>query len=302
MSSDKQTGEVGEDALAEDSLAYGAERDSGADTAGAGASLRAARERKRLDLSHIAAETRIPTHHLEVIEAGEFETLPSRTYAIGFARNYARVVGLDEDEIADKVRAELSDEGERRHHGAGTMEPGDPAKLPSAGLAWFGALAAIVLAVGVIAFSSSYFGQGADLPALTSEDSASDAGSAAAPRNGAGQAGGGQVAAGPEASVPAADPAGEVVFTATEDGIWVRFYERGGERLFEDQMQSGDSFTLPGDAREPLINTGRPDAFAITIGGRAVAPLAERPETMGAEPVSASALLDRNDTDGPSAD
>lgn len=295
MSSETQTGEAGGD-----TPAHEAERGSGGDVGGAGEALRAARERKRLDLSHIAAETRIPTHHLEVIEAGEFETLPSRTYAIGFARNYARVVGLDEDEVADMVRAELSDEAEGRPYAAGTMEPGDPAKLPSSGLAWVGALGAILLVIGVIAVSTSYFGQGADLPPLTLEDGETGPGDRAPPQVAGGQATSGE-AAQQRVSMPAADPAGDVVFTATEDGVWVRFYERGGERLFEDQMQSGESFTLPGDAREPLINTGRPDAFAITIGGREVPPLAEGPRTMGAEPVSASALLARGETGGPSA-
>jgi hypothetical protein len=280
MKSDTHTGS--------DTLADAPESDPAGHPEGAGPTLRAARERQRLELSHIAAETRIPMHHLEVIEAGEFETLPSRTYAIGFARTYARVVGLDEEAIADAVRAELSDEGERRHHAAGSMEPGDPAKLPSSGLAWFGALAAIILAVGLIAFSSSYFGQGADLPELTREDSAPPAPVEPAP----------EVAAVVE--TPAADPAGEVVFTALEDGVWVRFYERGGERLYEAQMESGESFTVPSGAQEPLINTGRPDALSITIGGREVPPLAEGPETMGGEPVSARALLARGEANGPS--
>ncbi|MEE4338401.1 helix-turn-helix domain-containing protein [Erythrobacter sp.] len=292
MTSDTQTGEFGDDTRADD-----AEPDFGGEPAGAGPTLRAARERQRLDLSHIAAETRIPMHHLEVIEAGEFEALPSRTYAIGFARNYARVVGLDEGAIADAVRSELSDERDRRHHGAGAMEPGDPAKLPSSALTWFGALAAIVLIVGVIAFSSSYFGQGADLPALTREDSAP-----AAPTPPADPAP--ELAAAQEGSAAAvapADPSGEVVFTALEDGVWVRFYERGGERLYEAQMESGESFTVPAGAQEPLINTGRPDALAITIGGREVPPLAEGPQTMGGEPVSARALLARGENKGPSA-
>ena len=55
----------------------------------AGGQLRAAREARGLDLSQVAAETRIPQRHLENIEAGEYGNLPSRTYAIGVARSYA---------------------------------------------------------------------------------------------------------------------------------------------------------------------------------------------------------------------
>ena len=292
MTSDTQTGAIGGEPFADD-----AEHDFGEKSAGAGATLRAARESKGLELSHIAAETRIPAHHLEVIEAGDFEALPSRAYAIGFTRTYARMVGLDEEAIADAVRSELSDEGRQRHHGTGAMEPGDPGKLPSSALTWFGAIAAIVLVVGVIAFSSSYFGQGADLPSLSREDASAPTETAAETELAAGAAAEAEAAA----PIASADPSGDVVFTAIEDGVWVRFYERGGERLYEAQMESGESFTLPRGAREPLINTGRPDAFAITIGGREVPPLAEGPRTMGGEPVSARALLARGEANSPSA-
>ena len=88
---------------------------------------------------------------------------------------------------------------------------------------------------------------------------------------------------------------GQVIFTALEDGVWVRFYEDGGERLFEAQMASGDRFELPNDAVEPRINTGRPDAFAITIGGQEVPKLSDEPITMGDTPISAAALLARAD-------
>ncbi|MCL9983734.1 MAG: helix-turn-helix domain-containing protein, partial [Erythrobacter sp.] len=128
--------------------------------AGVGARLRAAREARRLELTQIASETRIPLRHLEVIEAGDFAALPSRAYAIGFTRTFAKAVGLDDVAITDAVRLELADGNARRSAVGSGMEPGDPAKLPSAGLAWFGAFAALILAVGLIAFFSTRFGAG----------------------------------------------------------------------------------------------------------------------------------------------
>ena len=71
--------------------------------------LRAAREAKGLELEQVAAETRIPQRHLESIEAGDFASLPSRTYAIGFSRTYARTLDLDEREVLDQVRAYIKD-------------------------------------------------------------------------------------------------------------------------------------------------------------------------------------------------
>src|SRR6186713_1132442 len=69
--------------------------------------LRQAREARQLTLAQVAAETRIPQRHLQTIEAGDFGALPARTYAISFAKNYARMVGLDQDEVAAMVRGEI---------------------------------------------------------------------------------------------------------------------------------------------------------------------------------------------------
>ncbi|MEM6266365.1 MAG: RodZ domain-containing protein [Pseudomonadota bacterium] len=255
---------------------------------GVGEMLRLAREQQGLDLAYIGAETRIPMHHLEAIELGAFDSLPSRTYAIGFARSYARAVGLDEFEIADAVRAEIADEDERQSAMVGGMEPGDPAKLPSAGLAWFGAFAALLLAVGVFSFYSTYFSAGVGPASLLAEkdDEAADTGA-----NGLAPGENGETSLAQAQSAP--ERHGRVIFTALEDDVWVRFYEDGGERLFEAQMASGDTFELPRSAAQPLINTGRPDAFAITIDGQAVPKLAEEPMTLGDTPVSAAALLAR---------
>ena len=62
-----------------------------------GERLRETRQAKGLEIDQVAAETRIPLRHLESIEAGDFAALPSRTYAIGFTRTYARLLGLDEE-------------------------------------------------------------------------------------------------------------------------------------------------------------------------------------------------------------
>lgn len=242
--------------------------------AGVGARLRAAREARRLELTHIASETRIPLRHLEVIEAGDFAALPSRAYAIGFARTFAKAVGLDDAAITDAVRIELADGSARRSAVGSGMEPGDPAKLPSAGLAWFGAFAALVLAVGMIAFFSSRFGAGIGPVPL-----------AAPPKPAP------SVAAAPAAATAPAT-GGPVVFTAIED-VWVRIYEEGGDRLIEKQLIKGESFTLPADAADPRINIGRPDLIGITIGGKPVPALSDKPATLSGVPVSAAALLAR---------
>jgi hypothetical protein len=157
------------------------------------------------------------------------------------------------------------------------MEPGDPARLPSAGLAWFGAIAALVLAVGVYAFYNAYFGAGTQPGSILTPAPAATKTPAAA------------ASPAPSAKVTG----GEVVLTAIEEGVWLRLYEEGGERLFERTLAKGETVAVPTSARDPRINTGRPDALAITVGKKPVPRLAERPVTLSGVPVSAAALLAR---------
>ena len=239
----------------------------------AGEELRAAREAKGMELAQVAAETRIPQRHLESIETGAYHKLPSRTYAIGFTRTYARTVGLDEKVMIGKVRDELAAGNEGREAAPAKFEPGDPARVPSGKLAWFGALAAVLLLVGGYAFYSTYFAPGLG-PAPLTDDAEQE------------------VAAAQE-QPGAIDPDGEVVFTSEMDGTWVNFYEADGTSLFQAQMDEGDSFTIPADATDPQVWTGRPYALRITVGGREVPKISEEDEIVRDVPISARALLAR---------
>lgn len=252
---------------------------------GAGGRLRRARETAGLTLAQVAAETRIPLRHLEVIERGDFEALPARTYAIGFSRTYAKAVGLDQREIAQQVRDELGVGGGRETALANSFEPGDPARVPTRGLAWFSAFAALLLVAGGFAYFKDYFFPGAGPGPLTPPKSA-----AAAPR-----------AAASAAPPRAATPSGPVVFTALQEDTWVKFYDANGEQLMQKQMAKGESYTVPADAEGPQIWTGRPYALAITVGGRSVPKLSEEDEIMRDVPVSAEALLARGEASSAAA-
>lgn len=245
--------------------------------------LRAAREKMGLTIEQVAAETRISERHLSHIEAGDFAGLPARAYAVGFSRSYARLVGLDEHEIARDVRAELG-----TLEGGGmarprTFEPGDPARVPSARLAWIAALAGLaIFAAGSVFLWRSFVAPAGELPWLTRDEpppAASASANAASP-------------AAPAA--PASVPAGPVVFTALEEGVWVKFYDRGGNQLLQKHLAKGERYTVPADADGPQLWTGRPDALAIEIGGKPVAKLAETQGIMKDVPVTAAALLARD--------
>ncbi len=244
--------------------------------------LRAAREKAGYDLDQVAAETRIPLRHLHSIEAGDFAALPSRTYAVGFSRTYARTVGLDEREIVERVRDELAEGNKSSGATPARFEPGDPARVPGRGLAWFAVLAAVLLVGGIYAFYRSYFAPGLGPAPLRDHAEQVAATGTDAPRT---------------APTQAPAPSGPVVFTNEMAGTWVRFYDAKGETLFEGLMEVGDTFTVPADAENPLIRTGRPYAFAITIGGKPVPKLSEEDTIVSDVPVAAKALLARSTPD-----
>ncbi len=60
-----------------------------------GERLRLARVEKSLSLADVSEETRISERHLGLLEQGDFGSLPGRTYAVGFSRSYAKLVGLE---------------------------------------------------------------------------------------------------------------------------------------------------------------------------------------------------------------
>lgn len=248
----------------------------------AGQILRRAREEKGLSLKDIADKTRISLHHLEAIEAGLFSRLPGRTYALGFSRTYARAMELDENAIIGTVRAELAECEERNATQGGGFEPGDPAKVPPRGLVWMVGITALLLFAASMVFIARNSGIGTGPDPLVDDEPAVQA----------------QIpASGPaQASPPPASTEGQVVFTALEDGVWARFYDATGTRLMEKQMARGESFAVPTEAEAPQIWTGRPDAFAITIGGRPVPKLAQDDVVVRDVAISAKALLARVET------
>ena len=259
------------------------EPDSELPLEGVGRQLRRTREEKGLSLAQVAADTRIAERHLELIEQDRFSELPARTYAFGFSRTYARALGLDETEIVASLRAELDNQEEDRPRYTPAFEPGDPAKAPPSGVVWASAIAVLLLAIGSYAFYARFMAPGADPAPLVAEESAGEASGTVNPT---------EVQA-VSSDAPAGVAPDEVVFTALEEGVWVSFYEAGGRRLEQKLMAMGESFAVPTDAQDPRIWTGRPDAFAITVGGQAVEPLSQEQVTIRDVPIAADALRNR---------
>jgi cytoskeleton protein RodZ len=69
-----------------------------------GEKLRQERLRQGLDLEQIAELTKITPQMLEAIEADDFDKLPGSFFARSFVRQYARALGLDEEEFESELR------------------------------------------------------------------------------------------------------------------------------------------------------------------------------------------------------
>lgn len=249
---------------------------------GAGQRLQMARRDAGLSVADVAKRTRIPERHLVSIENGEFNRLPAPTYAVGFSRTFARAVGLDEQAITQQVRAEVAALRPDKPERPDKFEPGDPDRVPSRRLAWFAAAAIVLLVAGVFTFYRTYFSPGLGPAPLTDERQVAVS-----------EAAGADPALRQKPRTPARQTDGQVVFTALEDGVWARFYDAQDNRLLEKQLARGERFAVPQDVEGVQIWTGRPDAFAITVGGRPVPKLAEEQQIVRDVPVTAEALLAR---------
>jgi len=217
-----------------------------------GERLRAAREKKKLTLEDIAAQTRIPQRHLESIENGDWEHLPAPTYTIGFAKSYASAVGLDRAEIGDQLREEMG--GQRfTSSQSEVIEAADPARtMPK----WL-VISAVVAVIVLIIIMSVLNRRALEQPASNPPAASAPATPAAKP------------AQQPAAPAPAASAQGPVVLTAIAPA-WIQVTDQG-KTLFEGMMNPGQAFTVPQTATAPLLKAGKPEALKITVGS-AVAP------------------------------
>ena len=69
-----------------------------------GETLRRERMKRNLDLEEISRELKISTRFLQAIENDQYEKLPGGVFAKSFVRQYARLLSLNEDDLAVQVQ------------------------------------------------------------------------------------------------------------------------------------------------------------------------------------------------------
>ncbi len=219
----------------------------------AGDILRKAREAQGLTVADIATRTRVPLRHLEAIEASDYSTLPSSTYAVGFTRAYARAMGIDEVHIANLVRGEVATLGRKKPEYE-PYEMTDPSRVPSRGLA----IVALGLAIAVLVLVGLWYGT--DMFRGTSTSSTGTPVAETAPPPAAKTA--------QPVPAPTTPANGQVTLTASDE-VWMRVYDADNKTLYLGTMKPGEKFDVPKDAKDPKINIGRADKLAVTLNGAA---------------------------------
>lgn len=239
----------------------------------AGERLREAREAQGLSLAEVAARTRVPVRHLEAIETDSFATMPSVTYAVGFAKAYARAVGLNEVEIAREVRGQ--DKIGVRRTEYEQYEIDEPSRTPSLGLAIIAGIvvAALLIAVGLWYGTNLFSGESS--PPTAAIDNA-EIMPAPTPTS-------------PAPATAAVPTSGQVVLTATDE-VWMRVYDAANKTLFLGTLKPGEKFDVPADANGPMINVGRPDKLQVTLNGSVLPPLGTGRVAIKDVPIGAAAL------------
>ncbi|HSH42471.1 MAG TPA: helix-turn-helix domain-containing protein [Arenicellales bacterium] len=129
---------------------------------GCGRQLRRTREKLGLSIDDVSAELRLSGFQIQALEDDDWSQLPGETYARGYVRSYARLLGLDADQLlsgASTQEIELSrgepeiaipaKEGREERHGRDDSEEA-PAGGPPPGSS-LGRILTTVVVVAVLA-------------------------------------------------------------------------------------------------------------------------------------------------------
>lgn len=210
---------------------------------GIGATLREARNRRKVGLSEVEATTRIRVRYLRAIESEEWDVLPGDVYVRSFIRTYASYLGLDGERLADDYRRSAVAGRERSAPSPEptTVDRPRPPRSPARGRIVATAVTAILIGV-VIAVGLT---TGEDDPTVTvrGERSGTAAGAVT------------EKEPAPQQLAPARRPGLSLELAATAE-VWVCLLDGRGEPLLDGQILS------EGAEEGPF----RSDSFTVSFG------------------------------------
>lgn len=139
-----------------------------------GAILRAAREKLGLRAEDIATDLRLSTHQIEALEKDDWSELPGTTYARGYLKAYARLLGIDSNELMNMSEDQPDSEDTEtkvtaKHTGvaesyAPPNKPKDNERTTGRGFVGFYLLALLIVGLGAGGwYGWSWYESGNDL-------------------------------------------------------------------------------------------------------------------------------------------
>jgi hypothetical protein len=247
-----------------------------------GETLRAARNRRRIDLAEVEAATKIRIRYLRALENEEWDVLPGGAYARSFVRTYANYLGLDGERLADDFRRKVEDPlGEHypRVEPVPAAQPGG-AKLPTIPRLQVsrGALAALVsigLIVLLIGIGLAGGGDGGDdQPAIGERDRTSR-----------------------EPQRPAAPPGQVSVQLSAVADVWVCMLDAEGAPVINGQILTAGAVEGPFRSRTFTVAFGN-GAIELQVNG-AAADIEDTPNPIGYTISDDGALQELSESDRP---
>jgi len=226
-----------------------------------GNSLREERRRRKLDLSDVAAETRIRVTHLEALEQEQFDLLPPGLYRRSFLREYADFLGLDGDAFAQEydlqfVRPEADPLRPTLPAGSSSAVALIMGRRPLLRVAAFAALVLVGLGVWLLSRSGP--------PATVAPPPATTAPAATGPTHTVQHHGATSAPRKPKSQAT-------LTLTATRGSCWlqVQLVSAAGRTLYQQTLEPGQSARF--GLRQPLfIRLGAPRNIDAAIGRRSI--------------------------------
>lgn len=233
-----------------------------------GQRLKAAREDAGLALADVAERLRLSTTIVKALEADDYERLPGAAFVKGYLRNYAKLVGLPADDIANLYQ-QISDEEQPVE----TVEVLQPVPQRRSGLIWL-ALAVAVMVVALLVFvggdeSGSGAGVEYSVPEQMNEEAVSTAPADdedVVPQlagNAEEQAAADQETVSPDGQAEQVvdvdmAPAQDQLSVAFLDVCWVKVVDAADVEVYAGQRSAGSTLRVEGQA-----------PFRVTLGNAA---------------------------------
>lgn len=221
----------------------------------AGQKLHSARVEKGKALADYAASLKIAEPMLDALERDALDELPPGPYATGFARSYARALGLDDKAIVAEIRAMQRQEGSHVTPAYVAYEPVEAARVPTRLLAWTAAGIALAMVVAYAIWKSVMMQPDVTEPAPAA---AAPAAPAPAPTT----AGPGVT---PSVVTAPKPPETAMIRIAASSQVWFSLEDEAGRSQFDLTLQGGEYYTLRPNQRGLRLRTGRPQSLRILI-------------------------------------